>query len=171
MEIAKAKPGHIEDICAITNQAKTNMELMGINQWQFGYPNRTIWEDDIGRGIAYVVLEGRKVVGMFSYFTEPERAYKNIEGSWLCDGPYATIHRCAVAEDARGRGIIGEIFDFACNKASAEGMLSVRIDTHKDNAPMLSALEKNGFKPCGVITLLDGQEAGAARVAFEKMVV
>ncbi len=91
------------------------------------------------------------------------------EGEWLTDGPYATVHRCAVDPTCRGRGIIGELFAFACEKAAAEGMASVRIDTHADNAPMRRAVEKFGFIPCGDITLREGPEAGAPRIAFEKV--
>ena len=48
-------------------------------------------------------------------------------------------------------------------------MVSVRIDTHADNAPMRRAVEKFGFIPCGDITLTEGPEAGAPRIAFEKV--
>ncbi|WP_418133528.1 hypothetical protein [Adlercreutzia sp.] len=48
-------------------------------------------------------------------------------------------------------------------------MASVRIDTHADNAPMRRAVEKFGFIPCGDITLREGPEAGAPRIAFEKV--
>ncbi len=50
----------------------------------------------------------------------------------------------------------------------ADGMASVRIDTHGDNAPMRRAVEKFGFAFCGDITLVEGPEAGAPRIAFEK---
>ena len=69
----------------------------------------------------------------------------------------------------RGRGIIGKLFAFACEKAAVDGMVSVRIDTHADNAPMRRAVEKFGFVPCGDITLTEGPEAGAPRIAFEKV--
>ncbi|MDR3995072.1 MAG: GNAT family N-acetyltransferase, partial [Adlercreutzia sp.] len=83
--------------------------------------------------------------------------------------PYATVHRCAVDPVCRGRGIIGKLFAFACEKAATDGKVSVRIDTHADNAPMRRAVEKFGFIPCGDITLTEGPEAGAPRIAFEKV--
>lgn len=103
------------------------------------------------------------------YSDVPEASYETLEGEWLAPGPYAAIHRCAVDPAERGRGLIGELFRFACDKAAAEGMASMRIDTHADNAPMRRAVEKFGFTFCGPITLADGAEAGSPRIAFEKV--
>ena len=115
-------------------------------------------------------LDGMEVLDQIRQESdESEAAYETLEGEWLTDGPYATVHRCAVDPACRGRGIIGELFAFACEKAAADGMASVRIDTHADNAPMRRAVEKFGFVPCGDITLTEGPEAGAPRIAFEKV--
>lgn len=168
MRIIPATEEHLDDILAITDQAKASMAAAGFNQWQRGYPNRSIWEADIAAGAAYVAVDENGIAGMFRYGNEPEAVYDTLEGTWLTHGPYATIHRCAVASDRRGQGIIAQFFDFACRKAIEDGMISVRIDTHHDNAPMRRALEKYGFTLCGDITLLDGPETGSRRVTFEK---
>ena len=168
IRIVRATEEHLDEIVVITDQAKASMAALGFDQWQRGYPNRAVWEADIAEGMAYVALDDRGVAGMFRYADEPELAYETLEGAWLTDGPYATIHRCAVASDRRGQGIIGELFTFAYQKAREEGMVSVRVDTHHDNAPMRRALEKFEFIPCGTITLLEGPESGGKRIAFEK---
>ena len=64
---------------------------------------------------------------------------------------------------------MGALFTFACERAAADGMASVRVDTHADNAPMRRATEKAGFTYCGPIVLTEGVEAGAPRIAFEKV--
>lgn len=169
MEIVVALPEHVDAMTAITDQARANMAAMGIDQWQCGYPDWGTWEADVAVGMAYVGLDEGRVVAVFRYADEPEAAYGTLEGEWLTGGPYATVHRCAVDPAYRGRGIIGELFAFACEKAAADGMISVRIDTHSDNAPMRRAVEKFGFAFCGDITLTEGLEAGAPRIAFEKV--
>lgn len=169
MEIVVAQAEHVEAMTAITDQARASMAAMGIDQWQCGYPDRGTWEADVAVGMAYVGLDEGRVVAVFRYADEPEAAYETLKGEWLTDGPYATVHRCAVDPVCRGRGIIGELFSFACDKAAADGMVSVRIDTHQDNAPMRRAVEKFGFVFCGDITLTEGPEAGAPRIAFEKV--
>ena len=62
------------------------------------------------------------------------------------------------------------MLNFACDKAAQMRLASVRIDTHADNKPMQRALRKAGFSLCGVITLVEGNDAGAQRIAFEKLV-
>ena len=47
---------------------------------------------------------------------------------------------------------------------SIKGIKNIKIDTHEDNLIMQKLLEKNSFKYCGVIYLLDGSK----RIAFEK---
>ncbi len=169
MDIVVAQPGHVDAVVAITEQARANMAAMGINQWQCGYPYRSTWEADVAEGAAYVGVEDGRVVAVFCCSDVPEASYGTLEGEWLTSGPYAVIPRCAVDPAERGRGLIAELFQFACDKAAAEGMASMRIDTHADNAPMRRAVEKFGFTYCGPITLADGAEAGSPRIAFEKV--
>lgn len=169
MEIVVATPGHIDAMTAITDAAVVDMAARGLDQWQCGYPCRATWEADVAEGAAYVALDEGRVVGVFRYGTEPEAAYDTLEGSWLASGPYATVHRCAVDPVCRGRGVMGALFTFACERAAADGMASVRVDTHADNAPMRRATEKAGFTYCGPIVLTEGVEAGAPRIAFEKV--
>ena len=63
----------------------------------------------------------------------------------------------------------GRVAGMFCYGTEPDGMVSVRIDTHADNAPMRRAVEKGGFTFCGGITLTEGPEAGAPRIAFEKV--
>ena len=113
MEIVVAQPEHVDAVVAITEQARANMAAMGIDQWQCGYPDRCTWEADVVAGAAYVALDEGQVVAVFRYADEPEAAYETLEGEWLTDGPYATVHRCAVDPTCRGRGIIGKLFSLS----------------------------------------------------------
>ena len=102
---------------------------------------------------------------------DPEPSYGVIDGAWLTStANYAVVHRVGVAPEAKGRGVAGTMLNFACAKAAQMGLASVRIDTHADNKPMQRALQKAGFVSCGVITLVEGNDAGAQRIAFEKLV-
>ena len=50
--------------------------------------------------------------------------------------------------------------------AKDAGRDSVRIDTHRGNAPMRAMLERNGYLMCGSVYLENGEH----RVAYEKIV-
>ena len=167
MEFIKAKAEHIEEICRITGQAKAQLKGMGVDQWQRGYPNREVWEADIEKGEAWVAVEDGRVLGAFTFLTEPEEAYAKIEGAWLAELPYASLHRVCVSDDCKGRGIAGKLFAHGCELARGRGLKAVRIDTHEGNRPMRRAIAKAGFTYCGVIHLVGGAEDGNERIAFE----
>ena len=168
MDIIVARPEHLDALGAVTERAQAAMAALGLDQWQSGYPNRAVWEADVAAGRAWVALDAGRVAGMMCYCTGPDPSYASIDGAWLTAGPYASVHRLAVDPDRRGGGLAGTLLAFACDRAAAEGLASVRIDTHADNAPMRRAVAKAGFAPCGVITLAEGAEAGAPRLAFER---
>ena len=167
MEFIKAEAKHIDIILAMAEQATAQLKRLGVDQWQRGYPNREAWLKDIEKGAAWLAVEEGKVLGTMSFFTEPEEAYAKIEGAWLADAPYASLHRVCVADESKGRGVAGKLFEHGFTLAREHGAASVRIDTHRDNVPMNRAISKAGFTYCGVIRLIGGEENGNERVAFE----
>ena len=158
---------------SIIDSGKTLLRSRGIDQWQKGYPNREQLIADVDTGVGYVAeLDGR-VVGVCMVMSTEEHSYRTIrDGQWLTahDSGYVTVHRCAVAPDCRGQGVIGFIFRSAMDMARAAGAPSVRLDTHLENLTMQHALEKNGFTRCGIVTLVGGAEDGCLRVGYEQLV-
>lgn len=167
MNFRRAESDDMAEIMRITNAAKAQLRQMGLNQWQKGYPSAEVWADDIAHKRAWLAVEGDKALGVFVFQTEPERAYSHIDGAWLTDGQYASLHRLCVAEDSRGKGIAGAMLRYGADMARAKGIHAMRIDTHAGNLPMRRALAKSGFERCGEITLCEGCEMGDSRTAFE----
>lgn len=168
MEFTIITPAQVDRLCEITDQAKRQLRGLGIDQWQKGYPSRETWEQDVRDACAYLALENGKVIGAFALKADAELSYAQIEGRWLTDGPYASVHRLCVADGEKGKGVAGRMLAFAGEAAVASGLTSVRIDTHPGNTPMRRTLEKAGFEYCGIIRLAEGCERGDMRVAFEK---
>jgi len=169
MNFVFAEPKYLEQMCAITEQAKAQLKGMGVDQWQKGYPNRTVWQQDIEEKVTYLAVEDEIVLGAFMLLISNEPSYDEIEGSWLTDTPYASLHRVCVSDHCKGRGVAGEMFKFAFKKAKELGFASMRIDTHPQNKSMLRAIEKAEFTRCGDIRIKGGSEDGDLRVAFEKI--
>lgn len=169
MEFIIAKPEHLETICTITEQAKAQLKALKLDQWQKGYPSREVWIHDILCEDAWLAVESDTVLGVFAFQTIPDPSYSAIDGAWLTDTPYASMHRVCVSDNAKGKGVAGAMFAFGFQKAKELGFRSMRIDTHPGNRPMKRALEKAGFLPCGTIILKGGSEDGDARIAFEKI--
>ncbi len=161
MTIRNASLADLDAILSIYASARRFMRETGnMTQWTGGYPSQEVISRDISRGNLYLCQEDGVLLGVFYYAEEEDPTYRKIyHGAWPNSQPYAVIHRIAVSSQARGKGVAGFIFD-ACFARHQ----NLRIDTHRDNIPMQRALEKNGFRRCGIIHLLNGEE----RIAYQR---
>lgn len=169
MEFVVASYEQIDEMCEITEQAKAQLRNLGLEQWQKGYPSREVWTEDVKCGRTYLAMEEGKILGMFAFQTTPDVSYYEIDGQWLTQGAYASMHRVCVSDACKGKGVAGKMFAYGFSMASELGFASVRIDTHPGNLPMQRALKKAGFLPCGEIHLVGGCEDGDLRIGFEKI--
>ena len=167
MMIRRAAIQDLEQIMQIYARAVQYMQASGNpNQWVAGYPSRTLIEEDIARGVSYVVDRDSVIEAVFSYIEGEDPTYRQIEqGMWRTNGSYGTVHRLASA--GRLRGVAGICFSWCAEQAKLHGCSSLRADTHQDNRIMQHLLQKNGFVYCGVIHLANG----APRLAFERVAV
>lgn len=166
MKFRKTEKKDIPGILRIIRQAQQYMKEQGIDQWQDGYPDEAVFEEDIARGYSYVMEADGKVIGTMAVLFDGEPTYDKIyDGAWKTAGePYAAIHRVAVDAEEKGRGIAGRMLSEVEKMCRERGVRSMKNDTHRDNKSMQRMLGKNGFEYCGVIYLEDGAE----RIAFEK---
>lgn len=165
--IVKTTKKDIDRVMVIIGEARSSIGKLGIDQWQYGYPSRDIIKEDVAKGISYIVKnEEDEILGTFCLREDEEPTYKEIyDGAWLNKGESFALHRIALCDKARGKGIAPRIIEFISQKCRESGMASVKVDTHQGNLPMRKMLEKNGFVYCGIIHLATGEE----RVAYEKM--
>lgn len=167
MILKKAKTENIPEIMKIINDAKNYFAAAGINQWQDGYPNESSLTVDIEKSRSYI-CDGNKIFATAALCFGPERDYKNIyEGEWLSSLPYAAIHRIAVSDSQKGKGIAGKFMSELFSVCAENGVKSVRIDTHAKNLSMQRMLSKCGFTYCGIIYLTLN---GDARNAYELLI-
>lgn len=133
------------------------LESGNLYQWDEYFPSIDQVESDIQSGASFKCVDGRtdSILGVFSLFHRPDPTYKYIDGQWLNDDPYVTIHRLASSGQVRG---VGQY----CLREVIKRYANVRIDTHEDNAPMRHILVKLGFKAVGTIYLANGDP----RLAF-----
>ncbi|MCF6140952.1 GNAT family N-acetyltransferase [Flavobacterium sp. K77] len=136
----------------------------GSTQWQDGYPNPTVVENDIRQGNGFVLLENHTIVGYCALIINYEPAYEAIEGKWLSDQDFVVIHRVAIAQEQLGKGLAKKIMTEIENYAMQHHIFSIKADTNFDNLPMLHLFEKLGYSYCGEVYF-----RGSARKAFEKV--
>ena len=157
MKVRQSTPADIDAIMQIYDHARSFMRSYGNTcQWVNGYPSRDIILNDIRAGNSYLIEHNGSAAGVFTFISGNDPTYSEIEGEWLNDNPYGTIHRIAAAAGAKG------IADVALDFCKRNNMY-ILIYTHEDNIPMLAWINKGGFKHCGIIHISDG----TPRMAFQ----
>ena len=159
MEVILAKEEDLGRLEALYAKARAFMREHGNGgQWGEQYPPRALLLEDIKKARMHLMKDGDELLGAFVFFVGEEPAYRAIDGKWLTDNAsYGVIHR--VASAGKG-GFVRRVVEFCTARAD-----DLRIDTHRNNAPMRGALERLGFVPCGSVTVDDGTE----RIAYERV--
>ncbi|MGL4410916.1 MAG: GNAT family N-acetyltransferase [Bacteroidales bacterium] len=163
IQARRTTPEDIKAIMVIVRLAQEDFKARGIDQWQNGYPDESVFIDDMESNNSYVFTLDGVIVATAMISFDGEKTYNNIDGKWLSDNAYVVIHRIAVRSDMKGRNIAGQILSYTKEMASARGINSIRIDTHHQNLAMQRVVSKFGFTYCGIITLEDG----ALRLAYQ----
>ncbi len=159
MEIRKTSPQDLPRVLEIYDRARRFMAESGNpTQWGTDRPSRQQIEADIQCSCSYVCLQDGRIQGVFAFLPGPDPTYGEIVGpGWISEESYDVIHRIASAGAVPGVGSF-------CLQWALGQRGHLRIDTHENNRPMRSLLQKLGFSYCGVIRL----ENGDPRLAFEK---
>lgn len=142
----------------MNNAQKFMVKNGNFNQWTDLEELINLVRQDIQLGNSYVCMNGNEISATFAFFIGDDPTYAIIEeGSWLNNDTYGVMHRVASTGKVKGSGsfCIDWCFDRCHN---------LKIDTHKDNIPMQSLLEKKDFKKCGIIFIENGDE----RIAYQK---
>ncbi|MGX7349606.1 GNAT family N-acetyltransferase [Dolosicoccus paucivorans] len=163
MKIRKATLDDLNTLEAIFEHGRQVMRQAGnYAQWVNGYPSRELLTQDIQQGHSYVAIGEKdgeeRIYASFYLTTDPDPTYQVIEGAWLNDKPYATIHRIVSSGQRKGAGI-------ECIQWVQSQYDNVRIDTHESNKLMQRILNKLNFKECGTIYVSDGSPRKAFHYA------
>ena len=165
LRFRKGAEGDVEQIMELVADAQNWFREQSIDQWQDGYPTPELILSDILGGNNYIVELNEVVSATFVTSFDGEPTYSVIKGKgWLNENPYAVVHRIAVSDKHRRKGIAKEILHFTEELCAEQGISDIRIDTHYDNKAMRSLLKKMGYIHCGRITLT----SGASREAYQK---
>ena len=105
MTIRPTTYADINTLLTIFAHAKRQMAADGNpTQWSDNYPTRQQLEEDIQRGVSYILEHNGVTHGTFVFIIGEDPTYQHIEnGRWLDENrPYGTIHR--IASDGRYKG-------------------------------------------------------------------
>lgn len=148
----------IVEVMSIVADAQLSLRELGIDQWQDGYPSKSVIAEDIASKVGYVYCIDNKVVGYAAIVFDGEETYAQIADSeWNTTNNYVVVHRLCVRRGYTKTGIAMALMDYASQMAIEKGCTGFRIDTHRGNIRMLAMLEKIGFKYVGVIYYDSGE--------------
>ncbi len=162
----KAVPADIPPIWDILQQAILRRKADGSQQWQDGYPNPEVIQEDIEKGVGFVLTAENTIVGYSAVLINDEPAYAQITGKWLTNADFVVVHRVAISEKHLGKGLAQKILKFIEDFARNHNIYSVKADTNYDNLAMMKTFEKAGYTYCGEIYV-----RGGLRKAYEKVLV
>lgn len=111
LKIRKAVTKDLERILEIYACAREVMKNSGNpDQWGDFQPPRELVEYDISVSRAYV-MEEEKIHGVFVIIEGDDPLYNSIDGRWLDDGDYISVHR--IASDGEVHGIFDTTISYA----------------------------------------------------------
>ncbi|MCH3969242.1 MAG: GNAT family N-acetyltransferase [Prevotella sp.] len=159
-----ASAADLNEILVIIRQAKAQMMRENKHQWDEHYPARIHIVNDIHSHQGYVLCQQGKTIAYCAMVFSGEPVYDTIDGKWLSSGPYVVLHRLAVADAMKHKGVATGLMKRVEVLAKVKGVPSFRIDTSEDNNYMQKIFHQLGFSYCGKIQYVQG-----SRMAFEKM--
>ena len=158
----------MRDLAQIQANYQRARELMAANgnptQWGHEFPREAVVRDDIinQRTMLLVdIKDGReRILAQFAVCPGEDPSYQIIDGAWLDNDSYVTIHRIASS------GLVHHAAR-ECIKWTLQHYGNVRADTHPNNKAMQHVLESSGFARCGLIELIDRQ-TDVTRIAYQR---
>lgn len=158
--VRHAKIADLDTIMSIYESARQFMRSRGnASQWGDSYPSEELLRDDIAKRHLFVGTNtDGTILFVFAFIVGEDPTYQVIDGAWLNDKPYGTIHRLASAGIVKG--VFRQCLDYCFSQID-----NIRIDTHQNNAPMRNAISRANFARCGIIKVADG----TPRIAYQSI--
>ena len=106
MEFRQAKISDLDQIVEIIELSKKYLKETKVDQWQDGYPAKEDLRRDIESGNSYVLTNKGEIVATTVISLEGESTYNSIfNGEWITNEEYIVMHRVAVHDKYKGKGI------------------------------------------------------------------
>lgn len=160
MRIRKANHNDLAAVLAIINYGRGLQNQFGSDvAWPDFYPDASHILEDIHAGHSYLCVSDEAESPELALDTPLaticlqeglDPTYATIEGAWLNDSPYTTIHRIASNQRWPGAGRY-------CMQYAVTHHPNLRIDTHKDNLAMLNLIQAFAFTYCGIVEVRPGE--------------
>ena len=162
IELRQAKQHEAQIGNQLIHEGRLHQRAQGFVQWVDGFPNIDVVAEDIRLQRGYFLVEDQIPIGYMCIDFNGEPVYDDLEGKWITDQKYVVVHRMAIGDAGRGRGMAHEVFRLVKELCIPRDVFSIRIDTHEANKKMQHVLAREGFAYCGMVSY-----EGDPRLAYE----
>lgn len=149
MRIIEARPEHVAEVWRILSACVRAMRREGIQQWDEFYPTEALVAEDARNGTLFVAEDGGACVAAVCLDGNEPPEYAGVE--WSGGGPVLVVHRLCVDPSRQGRGVGGQLLDFAEELARSGGRRWVRLDAYSGNPRLIGMYERRGYRRAGRI--------------------
>ena len=143
--IETAKPSDIEEIHRIFFEVTRWLRSIGVNQWDFTYPNPEIIAEDINSNSCMVIRVDGKIAAVVSLNQDQDQQYTMVNWEAAEDNIWV-IHRLAVNPNFQNRGIATNLCYYLEELVRLQGGKAIRLDAYSENPYSNKMYIKLGYK-------------------------
>jgi GNAT superfamily N-acetyltransferase len=148
MEITQAKSSDLVEILYLLRVCIRDMNAKGFWHWNSAYPSTGQIQKDLLDGSIYLAKDNFVCKGLISLnYSEPED-YRQMNLSSTGSKPLF-LHYMAVHPTWQGKGIAGNMIDFAQKMARDKGFTCIRLDIYQSSEAVRQLCEKLSFRVIG----------------------
>jgi len=151
MIIRLATLNDIPQILAFVAEVIPGMKATGNFQWDYDYPNKQVFTEDINLNQLWVAEATGAIAGVAAITTDRDAEYA--QAGLDIDEAAIVTHRLAVNINYRGRGVAAALLMQAEHEAAQRGINILRIDTNIANLATQKLFPKLGYSLAGHISL------------------
>lgn len=139
LAVEQGTPDDVTEAVALLDGARRWLHERSIDQWRHAIPAEVVL-GDAERGALFLV---RDQSGLQAIITVTDHDAE----TWGTDtAPALYVHRLAVAQASRGRGLGQELLSWASTRAADQRRTFVRLDCADDNHGLRRFYESQGFQ-------------------------
>ena len=143
-KIIKGQLSDLEQLFTVYINGKKELEKNGIYQWVDSYPTKEIIENDITKGVLFVLKNGTEIIGAINISEEQEPEYQSI--NWEFDNSKVlAVRRLVINPKHQRKGYAQKLMDFAENFAEENNYSSIRLDAYSQNERVINFYKKREY--------------------------
>lgn len=141
----------LDELLSVTHLINKHLLSLGMDQWNFGYPNKSTYQKDIEEGTQYLLEDNNNLLGFIAINPIRFTSFFNADFRDKTGNP-RVISRLSVHPKYQGKGYASLMMDFAHNQIELDGFTSIRLGALKNYTKVVDFYIKRDYIIRGEIT-------------------